>query len=280
SIASYYQILRNRLNAQVHHLIASILDSLLASPISTRCSCEQLGSCRLALITVINHDGTTYLEPGFPNCDCPPVWRNFHQRQLYLVNADLKDLHVRMVQLNALENGVQELLLRHRELANKELRKEQYWLCQDYARTDRIRWLHNLDIRKRKQRRRFGIIVSRDEALNTENCSVDPDREEELPVEEDDLDMDEEIYEFPLCVSEKSDLEVLPSRKDAASDSPTGDANESRPSLKTTLNGIRRGQYLTLEEVLDRFEDFKHRAYTLIHKWDDEDEARASRVDT
>ncbi|KAL8756045.1 MAG: hypothetical protein Q9199_003219 [Rusavskia elegans] len=278
NITSYYQALRDRLNAQIQQLVASITEYLLASPDPSHCSCENLQSCRIILITVINDDGTTYLEPNYRNCSCTPIWQEFHQRQLDLINADLKDLQMQTAQLTALENGVQQLLLRHRELAKEKLKKEQYWLRQDYARTDKIRWLHNLDVRKRNERRERNITLNRKRGSVAGNDGADPDWEKEIPVDAEDLYIDEDFYEFPFCFSGElsSELQCIPQ---ADSSSQNDHVQDWQPVLKTTLNSIRRGQYLTLEEVLDRFEDFKARAAVLINVWEDEDDTRASKID-
>ncbi|KAI4247648.1 MAG: hypothetical protein L6R42_009559, partial [Xanthoria sp. 1 TBL-2021] len=277
-ITSYYQALRDRLYAQIQQLVASITEFLLASPDPSHCSCENLQNCRIILITVINDDGTTYLEPNFRNCSCTPIWQEFHQRQLDLINADLKDLQMQTAQLTALENGVQQLLLRHREFAKEKLKKEQYWLRQDYARTDKTRWLHNLDVRKRNERRERNITLNRKRGLVAGNDGADPDWEKEIPVDAEDLYIDEDFYEFPLCVSGElsSELQYIPQ---ADSNSQNDNIQDPQPVLKTTLNSIRRGQYLTLDEVLDRFEDFKARAATLINGWEDEDDTCASKID-
>ncbi|KAI4258221.1 MAG: hypothetical protein L6R42_005222, partial [Xanthoria sp. 1 TBL-2021] len=269
---------RNRLNAQIQQLVASITEFLLASPEPSHCSCDNLQNCHIILITVINDDGTTYLEPVFRNCSCTPIWQEFHQRQLDLINADLKDLQMQTLQLTALENGVQQLLLRHRELAKEKLKKGQYWLRQDYARTDKIRWLHNLDVRKRNERRERNIIINRKRGSVAGNDGADLDWEKEIPVDAEDLYIDEDFYEFPLCVSGElsSELQCIPQ---ADSSSQNDNIQDPQPLLKTTLNSIRRGQYLTLDEVLDRFEDFKVRAAVLINEWEDEDDTRASKID-
>ncbi|KAL8646167.1 MAG: hypothetical protein Q9226_006986 [Calogaya cf. arnoldii] len=276
-ITSYYHALRNRLNAQVQQLIASIFESPLALPDPSHCSCDQPSNCRIVLVTLINEDGITHLEPSFRNCSCTPVWHDLHQRQLNLINANLGDLQTQMAQLHALEEGVQQLLLRHRELAKEKPKKEQYWLRQDYARTDKIRWLHNLDIRKRNERRARKITLNRKGPV-AGNSSLDPGWEQEIPIETDDLYIDEDVYEFPLCLPEEpsSDLQCI---TPAQSDSQKENTQDPHPVLKTTPSGIRRGQYLTLDEVLDRFEDLKSRAAILINEWEDEDDKRASKID-
>ncbi|KAL8927843.1 MAG: hypothetical protein Q9172_001216 [Xanthocarpia lactea] len=185
NISLYCRALRDRLNTQVQQLVASVIESLQALPESSRCSCEQLGNCRIVLVTAINDDGTTCLKPNFRDCNCGPVWQDFHQRQLHLINIDLADRQVQTAQLTALEEGVQGLLLRHRELAKAGVRQEQYWLRQDYARTDQVRWLQNVHIRKECRKistsDAFGAILGK--------C-------EEWAVDAEDLYIDEDVYEF------------------------------------------------------------------------------------
>ncbi|KAL8854293.1 MAG: hypothetical protein Q9221_001007 [Calogaya cf. arnoldii] len=276
-ITSYYHALRNRLNAQVEQVIASIFESLLASPDPPHCCCDQSSNCRIILITVISDDGSTHLNPSFRNCSCTPAWHDFHQRQLNLINANLGDLQTRMAQLNALEEGVQQLLLRHRELAKEKLKKEQYWLRQDYARTDKIRWLRNLDVRKRNERRTRKITLNGKGPVAGKG-SMDSSWEQEIPIDADDLYIDEDFVEFPLCLSEEpsSELQCI---TQADSTSQIENAQDPHAVLKTTLNGIRLGQYLTLDEILDRFEDLKSRAAILNSEWEDEDDKRASKID-
>ncbi|KAL9019156.1 MAG: hypothetical protein Q9180_008697, partial [Flavoplaca navasiana] len=187
-------------------LATCTMDSLLASPNSSECSCE--GSCRIALIRFKNKDGTTYRKLGFRDCKCTPLSHGFHQRQLDFVNANLNDARLHIAQLTALKDGVQQLRLRHQELTKQDFRNEQYWLCQDYARTDKMRWIHNLDVRKTKQRIRFGIIAVPNAASTAENDMTGPDPENEIPVEAEDLYIDEDTYEFPLYVSDKPSSEL------------------------------------------------------------------------
>ena len=266
NISLYCRALRDRLNAQVQQLVASVKQSLQALPESSRCSCEQLGNCRIVLVTVVNDDGTTYLEPSFRDCNCGPVWHDFHQRQLHLINTDLADRQVQTAQLKTLEEGVQGLLLRHRELAKAEVRQEQYWLRRDYARTDKVRCLQNIHIRKerRKISTADGLGAILDEGV-------------EWPVDVEDLYIDEDVYEFRRCVSEQPTTTL----SKAVSDSQTDTEKETNPQIKTTLNTIRRdhGQFLSLDEVLSRFEDFKKRAAALIDEWEDEDATRGSKID-
>ncbi|KAL8673454.1 MAG: hypothetical protein Q9168_002121 [Polycauliona sp. 1 TL-2023] len=282
-MASYYQSLRHQLNAQLQNLTSNIHASLQAPPDSPSCSCNQPGCCRIALTKITNDDGTTYLKPILQNCSCPQAWKNFHARQLNLVNAHLTDLKIQTVQLKAFEEGVQSLLLRHRELAKQQLKKEQYWLCQDYALTDRARWLYNLDVRSRKQRRRFGMAVSRREGeLSTENDDDGTNTvgEEELPVEVEELDIDDDVYEF-LREQPNTGMLLLGPATATSSDSPSTTEGVSTPcstTVKTTLNGVRRGQYLTIDQVLDRFEDLKQRAHILLQEWETEDHTLARQI--
>ncbi|KAL8857270.1 MAG: hypothetical protein Q9178_006196 [Gyalolechia marmorata] len=265
NISLYCRALRNRLNAQVQQLVASVIESLQALTESSRCSCEQLGNCRIVLVTVINDDETTYLEPSFRDCNCSPVWHDFHQRQLHLINTDLADRQVQRAQLTALEEGVRGLLLRHRELAKAEVRQEQYWLRQDYARTDEVRRLQNVHIRNECRKR-----------STSDDSSAILDKGVEWPVDAEDLYIDEDVYEFRPCVSEQPT-----SLSKALSDSQTDTEKETSPEIKTTLNTIRRdhGQFLSLDEVLSRFEDFKKRAAALMDEWEDEDATRGSKID-
>ncbi|KAL8912454.1 MAG: hypothetical protein Q9171_002547 [Xanthocarpia ochracea] len=263
NIRLYCRALGNRLNAQVQQLFASVIKSLGALPESSRCSCEQLGNCRIVLVTIIKDDGTTYLEPSFRDCNCGLVWHDFHQRQLHLINIDLADRQVQIAQLTALEEGVQGLLLRHRELAKAEVRQEQYWLRQDYARTNEVRWLQNVHVRKERGKRStsdgFGAVL--DEGV-------------EWPVDAEDLYIDEDVYEFRRCVSDQPTT-----LSKASSDSHTDAEKERSPEIKTSLSTIRRGQYLSLDEVLKRFEDFKKRVAALIDEWEDEDATRGGKID-
>ncbi|KAL8671077.1 MAG: hypothetical protein Q9224_007639, partial [Gallowayella concinna] len=203
---SYVHTLRNRLKTDLQHLLTKIIDSLQASPDLSHCSCSQPGNCRIVLVTVTNDDdGTTYLEPSFINCRCSPVWYTHHQRQLDLVNANLRDVQKQMVQLTALEEGVQQMLIRHREFAKAEIRHEQWWLRQDYARTDEARRLKNVEVYyKQRESERKGKMVKRERESTVESGETVQGGDEwvMVPVEEEELYFDDEVYEFPLCAFE------------------------------------------------------------------------------
>ncbi|KAI4272758.1 MAG: hypothetical protein LQ337_005088 [Flavoplaca oasis] len=290
AMTSCYQAFCHQLNAQAPQLVTSIkdsllafpqlvtstMDSLLASPDSSECSCER--SCRIGLIRFKNKDGTTCRKLGFRDCKCTPLWHNFHQRQLDFINANLNDARLHSAQLTAFKNGVQQLRLRHRELTKQDFRNEQYWLCQDYARTDKMRWIHNLDVRKRKQRRRFGMIAVLDAASTAENDGTGPDPENEIPVEAEDLYIDEETYEFPLYVSDKPSSELQCISK-ATSHTQNEAEEDSHPVITITLDDIRRNQHLTIDEILERFEDLKQRATARINTLEDEDTTLANKID-
>ncbi|KAI4246500.1 MAG: hypothetical protein L6R40_001863 [Gallowayella cf. fulva] len=279
SLSIYCQAVRNRLDTQLHYYVEKLIESLLAAPDLYSCSCEQPGNCRIVLVTVINDDGTTYLEPSFVNCHCTHVWYGHHQRQLQLINAHLRDVQVQMAQLNALEGKLELLLLRHREFGKAEIRYEQYWLRQDYARTDQVRQLRN-DAVGRRERMNRGKIVKVERALTADSKETTQDYHTEVlvPVDAEDLGLDDEIYEFRLCASDDlaSGGQHIPKIKDASSTQVKG---EPQTVLKTTIDDIRQGQYLTLEQVLERFEDFKTRAAALMAQWDDEDDARGRKLD-
>ncbi|KAL8984822.1 MAG: hypothetical protein Q9205_001313 [Flavoplaca limonia] len=256
-------------------LATNTVVSLLASPNSSECSCE--GSCRIGLIRFKNKDGTTYRKLGFRDCKCTPLSHDFHQRQLDFVNANLNDARLHIAQLTALKDGVQQLRLRHRELTEQDFRNEQYWLCQDYARTDKMRWMHNLDVRKSKQRRRFGMVAVPNAASTAEIDRTGLDPENEIPVEAEDLHIDEEPYEFPLYVSDKPSSELQWIAK-ATSETRNEAEQDSRPVITITLDDIRRNQHLTIDEILGRFEDLKQRAAALINNSEDEDATLANKI--
>ncbi|KAL8773182.1 MAG: hypothetical protein Q9209_001858 [Squamulea sp. 1 TL-2023] len=261
NLTSYCQTLPHHLKSELQRLIPNILKSLLSSPDPPLCSCEQEGNCHIKLITVINDDRTTYPKPQFCNCNCTPAWRDFHQRQLDLINATLSDRETQKFQLKALKKGIQQLLDRHREFARSEIRYEQYWLRQDYARTDNSRWEHNVAMRKEQEKRRRRALLGLDGESTAIKESAVLDRKMELSVESEDLYIDEDAYEFHRCGRNHLTCE------------------EGQPeSLNFTLDDIRRGQYLSVEEVLERFEDFKSRAAALIDEWEDEDTARAGKI--
>ncbi|KAL8787812.1 MAG: hypothetical protein Q9213_001999 [Squamulea squamosa] len=242
--------LPNRLKAQIQQLIAKLMKSLLASPDPPRCSCEQPGNCRIKLMTVVTANRTTYLEPRFRNCNCTPAWRNFHQRQLDFINADLRDMQTQKFQLRALNKGVQQLVDRHREFAKAEIRYEQYWLRQDYARTDNSRWLHNLDIRNEQDKRRRRALLELEGESSADNEIAIQDRKKELSVEAEDLYIDDDVYGFRRCGSDNQASEEGQPESNLQT-------NTGQQTLKLTLDAIRQGQFLSLEQVHSRFEDLQ-----------------------
>ncbi|KAL8808295.1 MAG: hypothetical protein Q9182_000115 [Xanthomendoza sp. 2 TL-2023] len=275
---SYCLALRDRLKTDLQRIYTKIIDSLQASPQLPHCSCTQHGNCRIILVTVTNDDGTTCLKPSFINCGCTPVWHAHHQRQLDLVNAHVHDLQEQMVQLTALEEGIEKLLIHHREFSKAEIRHGQWWLRQDYARTNEAWRLKNIEVYyKQEERERKGWLIRAERETKVEGDeTVQGDEWGLFLVDKEDLYLDDEVYEFPLCGFENGG-HGAPKVKDDFSTQE--EKKEISGGLKATFDDLRQGRCLTLEEVFDRFEDLRFRAATLKVQWEDEDAARRSKID-
>lgn len=251
-LTQYWQTLLGRLNAELHRIIASILDARLPPPQSLDCSCIRPDHCRIVLATVIKDDGTTYLEPTFVNCDCGPVSHAHHQRQLDSINLDLKNKEQRVQQVMALEEGIRWLLVRHREFDKAEIRMGQYWLRQDYARTNIVRESENLKI-LRKNPNAASIPYDKihdlnykvGEGITPEYGDSQDDGEPKLfQIDKEDLNPDNETYEYNASSLDESifkkasrtysqkllnDLERESSPSIVRERSPTSTVKESSP---------------------------------------------------
>ncbi|KAI4123535.1 MAG: hypothetical protein LQ341_007186, partial [Variospora aurantia] len=153
---------------------------------------------------MMKDDGETYLEPTFINCECDPGSYAHHQRQLDIIRFNIQDEAERARQLLALEEGVRWLLLRHREFYKAEIRQDQYWLRQDYARTNAVRELQNGQVLKRHpEAANLPLDEFKDldeifsETIAPENQHSYPTSKPKLlQVETEDLFIDEESYEY------------------------------------------------------------------------------------
>ncbi|KAL8764379.1 MAG: hypothetical protein Q9184_000084 [Pyrenodesmia sp. 2 TL-2023] len=149
NITQLYQGLRDRLVAELQRLVISIREAQFPLPESSQssCSCNRPGNCcRIVLTTIITDDGAPSSEPSFVYCDCGPLSYAHHQRQLELIKADLQDKEQRVRQLIALEKGLKGLLDLHREFYKIEISMDQYWVQQDYCRTNVAREASNLKV--------------------------------------------------------------------------------------------------------------------------------------
>ncbi|KAL8729453.1 MAG: hypothetical protein Q9166_004701 [cf. Caloplaca sp. 2 TL-2023] len=203
----------------------------------------------------------------------PPIWSPASE-----VVPVPRDVQLQVAQFAELQEGVQGLLIRHRELAKAKIHHEQYWLRQDYARTDRIRRIRNWDIRKKRMSSSGEWTVTRKRELSADSDATVQDDETELPVDAEDLYIDSDVYEFRLFGFEKQIApgECIP---EAEFEHLNHLRQETSSELKMTFDTIRQGQYLSLDEVLERFEDFQKRAAALVDLWEDEDAARGSKID-
>lgn len=178
------------------------------------CSCSGPGCCRIILSTMMKDDGETYLEPTFINCECDPGSYAHHQRQLDIIRFNIQDEAERARQLLALEEGVRWLLLRHREFYKAEIRQDQYWLRQDYARTNAVRGLQNGQVLKRHpEAAKLPLDEFKDldeifsETIAPENQHSYPTSKPKLlQVETEDLFIDEEDYEYNAYASSDMDI--------------------------------------------------------------------------
>ena len=137
------------------------------------------------------------------------------------------------------------------------------------------RW-YNLDVRERNARRQRDIALNGKGKSAVGDDGVLPDWEKEIPVDGEDLYVDEDVYEFRLRVSGK------PSSESQCTPEGTSGSQNDGPQtvLKITLHDIRKHDFLSLDEVLNRFEDFKARAAILRTQWQDEDDKLASKIQT
>ena len=138
------------------------------------------------------------------------------------------------------------------------------------------RW-YNLDVRERNARRERDIALNGKEKSAVGNDDVFSDWEKEIQVDGEDLYVDEDVYEFPLRVpgEPSSESQCTP---EGISGSQKDGPQTPHPVLKITLHDIRKHDFLSLDDVLDRFEDFKARAAVLRTQWQDEDDKLASKI--
>ncbi|KAL8819524.1 MAG: hypothetical protein Q9223_002065 [Gallowayella weberi] len=182
-----------------------------------------------------------------------------------------------MVQLTTLEEGVEQLLIQHREFAKAEIRHEQWWLREDYARTNEARRLKNIEVyHRQKERVRKGGMVRQERGSKIESDeTVQGDEWMLVPVEKEDLYPGDEVYEFPLLDFENGGKGASKVKDDSSNHK---ENEETKGELKATFDHLLQGRCLTLEDVLDRFEDLRFRAATLMAQWEDEDAARRSKI--
>ncbi|KAI4117308.1 MAG: hypothetical protein LQ338_007573, partial [Usnochroma carphineum] len=211
-IAQCCQELCDRLTAEVQRLIRSILEAQIPLSEPSECSCNRPNHCRIVLTTVIADNAETQLEPTFIFCDCLSTSHAHHQRQLDLIHFNLKDGGERIRQLMALEEGVRWLLVRHRELSKAEIRQEQYWLRQDYARTNMVRELRNLEVlRKDSNAAKIPWSAASDpdytigEGVRPLDGNSQADEGPKLlQIDKEDLWIDEDMYEYNIPTFHKS----------------------------------------------------------------------------
>ncbi|KAL8843504.1 MAG: hypothetical protein Q9170_000008 [Blastenia crenularia] len=295
-VNSFYQSLRDRLVAELQRLVTSIIEAQTPHPDPSRCSCRQPGHCRIILVTVTDRDHEPYLEPAFISCSCGPVSHAHHQRQLELITFDLKDKEHGIRQLRMLEDGIRSLLVRHREISKAEIRQAQYWLRQDYARTNMIRELYNEEIQRQN---RNATKVSLSKLLGQNGETSEDGHPKPVKVEKEDLWIDDEEYEHFGSLLDRSlfkrgsstdDRQTPVKNSERGSFSNTAEElltnnvfsralirsqSESQPKNPTSPNKLRLGPIIDIDEVFSRFDDIKAKAAEYMSDWDDEDILRA-----
>ncbi|KAI4093203.1 MAG: hypothetical protein LQ344_003030 [Seirophora lacunosa] len=209
------QRLVQNFRGKLQRLVSGMLEYQTQLSQRPECSCNGPGRCRIVLATAVNDDNETYPQPTFIDCECGPHSYAHHQRQLDIVRFDLRHNEERAGQLRAVEEGVRWLLFRHREFYKAEIRQDQYWLRQDYARTNAVRELKNAQLlRKSPDAARLALdeIGDLDKALLEEATA--PENQHSHPagkfkllqVDSDDLFIDDEDYEYSACASSDWDF--------------------------------------------------------------------------
>ncbi|KAL8962366.1 MAG: hypothetical protein Q9193_001208 [Seirophora villosa] len=209
------QRLVQNFRGKLQRLISGMLEYQTQLSQRPECSCNGSGRCRIVLATAVNDDNETYPQPTFIDCECGPHSYAHHQRQLDIVRLDLRHNEERARQLREVEEGVGLLLLRHREFYKAEIRQDQYWLRQDYAREKAVRELRNAQVlRKGPDAAKLALdeIGNLDEALLEEATA--PENQHSHPaskfkllkIDRDDLFIDEEDYEYSACASSDWDF--------------------------------------------------------------------------
>lgn len=272
-VSLHLHTLRERLRAELQGFSTSVLQSLLTPPDISYCSCRQPGHCRIVFLKITADDGSPFLEPTFQDCTCLPVWHNHHQRQLDLIKADLKNAEDQVSQLGTLQKGLQVLLVRHREISKAELKGEQYWLRQDYARTDTVRKLTNHDLQKKAER----LARAANQTKRTEGGKVvEGEKVEFLEVDQDDLWIDLEDYGYLPCLldnstsEETSDGKTVEIHRKKAIATPASREysgmvkSEGAIDIKDSAEdqaavSIRLGHVISIEEIFERFDDLRSR---------------------
>ncbi|KAL9011576.1 MAG: hypothetical protein Q9173_003592, partial [Seirophora scorigena] len=305
------QLVQN-FRGKLQHLVSGMLEHQTQLSHHPERSCNGPGRCRIVLVTAVKADNETYPQPSFIDCECGPQSYAHHQRQLDIVRFDLRHKEERARQLRAVEEGVRWLLLRHREFYKAEIRHDQYWLRQDYARTNAVRELRNARVLRRSSdvaKLALDEIGDLDktlleEATAPENHHSHPaSKFKLLQVDSDDLFIDDEDYEYSACASSgwdfkgkgpETDQKLLnlgeqePSSdavREASPDTVKDETTASTPSIKdlspasstpklTAPIKIQLGRLIALSEVLSRFEDIKQKASTYSRDWDREDSLR------
>ena len=289
-INSHMHKLYERLGAELRDRGASALESLLASPDSAQCSCHEPGHCRIVIMKKEHDDGCASSKPTFQGCTCLERWHDHHTRQQQLVQADLENREAQTQQVARLEEGIQALVIRDREIQKAELRAEQYWLRQDYARIDNVRKLTNLDLQKKARRLERVAKVKR----RMGNEEMPDEQIKFLEVDVDDLWIDTDDYALPPSPANDASQGTFTlggSLKNGGDDQQT-----ALPMLNKTTAAlvpystnamvkhgkdnqeteyVSLGTILTIDEIHARFADMRSRAMEIMDRWAQEDDARA-----
>ncbi|KAL8710188.1 MAG: hypothetical protein Q9225_007335 [Loekoesia sp. 1 TL-2023] len=238
----------------------------------------------MILVTVITEDGNTYLEPTFINCKCLPTWHAHHQRQLNLINFDLKDKENRIQQLRALEEGIRLLLVRHREYSKMEIKQDQYWLRQDYARTNIVRMLENEDMVRNSPKGKEPEGLKETEKVDP---WVDTDTYEystSASIYQSDLEKEttpgNDGHGFPESFEQKL-LTGAVEQHEGITNEISSEAiiirTETSSKNPTQSRRLHLGPIIDIEEILNRFNDIRTKAAEYMNQWDEEDTLRSQK---
>ncbi|KAL8970051.1 MAG: hypothetical protein Q9183_001702 [Haloplaca sp. 2 TL-2023] len=285
-INSHMHRLYERLGEELRDRGASVLESLLAQPDSAQCSCHEPGHCRIVVVKKEHDDGSISSKPTFQDCTCLEMWHDHHMRQLRLVQADLDNKEAQTQQLARLEQGIRALVVRDREIQKTELRAEQYWLRQDYARIDNVRKLTNLDLQMKARRLERANKVKR----RTGNGEMSVEQIRFLEVDEDDLWIDTDDYALPPSPAEdpsQGTLTIGGPLKHVGDDQWTASPMSERTTAALVPystnemvehgNDTQKTEYvslgtiLTIDEIHARFADMQSRAAEIMDRWAQED---------
>ncbi|KAL9597785.1 MAG: hypothetical protein Q9219_004912 [cf. Caloplaca sp. 3 TL-2023] len=199
-------------------------------------------------------------------------------RQTNIIRFDLEDKDLRIRYLKELENGIQLLLLRHREIFKVEIKQDQYWLRQDYARTNLDREKKNLEVLQRDPN---AAKIPWDKIFTPSGTAIaeahnSPYNSQLSHVEMDDLWIDDNGYEYNEISTDM--VASTPQRSLSRNGQPESSLIGLKGNSSLTVRKIGLDTIISIKEVHSRFEDIKRKATAYIDQWKKDDSHRAKKI--